>query len=857
MEASLSVQSTAKGQGNYGHFLRYISTTTTHSKSRHSIKLLLVILFLAPLRSVSTYSGYIDVGFAGSAMSYVDTDGDFLYSPGNLFSLSFYSFSAQALFYLCVMHMASKEVVWTANQDSPLSHSDQLVFSMDGNAALVGSNGTVTLWSSNTTGLGVKRMVMLDSGNLILVNGANETMWQSFDYPTDTLLSGQVLQKGMHLTSRVSNSNMSSGSFSLSLAQGDLKLLYATSSSSALSQTYWSMLQDVRLVSHGRGTPSYVRFDSTGLNFVSDNGAVVSSISWISTATLCKASLHPDGNLVIYVFSSNVWAAQFTALQNGCSLPLSCGPSGVCKSGQCSCPSPLQALNENNVAEGCRSLAAPSCTNVSSRSLLLQEIGDGLDYFANNYAPPASMSDLDGCKKLCMENCSCYYFFFYNDSDSCFLYSQLGTIQSTGWGRMLFVKTNRALESSNLTAPAGVGGQPPSRGLPSFLLPVILGSISFIVLALACAFMYWFFKMHRVHFPQEDDYAEGDDVFLDTISGLPTRFTLKELQSATKNFSKKLGEGGFGSVYEGVLPDKTKVAVKRLEGAGAGQGKKEFRAEVAIIGRVHHMHLVQLYGYCAEGSHRLLVYEFLANGSLDKCLFGEGKKPLEWNVRYQIALSTARGLAYLHDDCREKIIHCDIKPENILLDEAYNAKLSDFGLAKLVNKEQSQVFTTMRGTRGYLAPEWIMNLAISEKSDVYSFGMVLLETISGRKNLELTAVSEKRYFPSYAYEQVERGAFMNLADERLNGEAVCIEELIRAAKVALWCIQEEISIRPSMAKVVQMLEGSLKIPDPPSSSFAGNVQTNMKEVMNTSERSSSFSNISKSAQIAVQLSEAR
>ncbi|MCO5594090.1 hypothetical protein L7F22_048111 [Adiantum nelumboides] len=851
MEASV----VKNDQGNPGYMLTCIRPTAP-TNARHAMKLLLtVMLFLVPLRSVSTSSGYIDVGFAGSAMSYVDTDGDFLYSPGNVFSLSFFSFSSQAFFYLCVIHMPSKEVVWTANRNSPLSHSDQLLFTMDGNAALVGGNGSTTLWSSNTTGLGVERMLMLDTGNLILVNGKNDTLWQSFDYPTDTLLSGQVVREGMRLTSNVSSSNMSSGPFSLVLAQGDLKLLYSVSS--FLSQPYWSMTKDIRLVSDGSGTPSQVLLNSTGLNLLSHNGAVVSSISWISTATLCKASLHTDGNLVIYVFSSNVWATQFTALQNGCSLPLSCGVSGVCKSGQCSCPSPLQALNENNVALGCRGLATSSCTNGSSHSLLLQEIGDGLDYFANIYAPPASASELDGCKKLCMENCSCNFVFFHNDSGACFLYSKLGSIWSAGTGHMLFVKTNRALKSLNMTAP-GVE-QSSSRGLSTFVLPAILGSISFIVLALACAFMYWFFKMHRVLFPKEDDYAEGDDAFLDTISGLPTRFTFKELQSATKNFSKKLGEGGFGSVYEGVLPDKTKVAVKRLEGVGAGQGKKEFRAEVAIIGMIHHMHLVQLYGYCAERSHRLLVYEFLANSSLEKRLFIEGKDVLEWNVRYQIALGTARGLAYLHDDCREKIIHCDIKPENILLDEGYNAKLSDFGLAKLINKEQSQVFTTMRGTRGYLAPEWIMNLAISEKSDVYSFGMVLLEIISGRKNLELTEVSEKRYFPSYAFEQVERDAFANLADAKLKEEGVCKDQLARAVKVALWCIQEEISIRPSMAKVVQMLEGSLKIADPPSPSLVGNVQTNIKEMMNSSEGFSSFSAISKSKinQSAVQLSEAR
>nr|XP_040258822.1 G-type lectin S-receptor-like serine/threonine-protein kinase SD2-5 [Aegilops tauschii subsp. strangulata] len=204
--------------------------------------------------------------------------------------------------------------------------------------------------------------------------------------------------------------------------------------------------------------------------------------------------------------------------------------------------------------------------------------------------------------------------------------------------------------------------------------------------------------------------------YLETIAGAPTQFTYRELQAATNNFFDKIGKGGFGSVYLGTLPDASCIAVKKLE--GVGQGEKEFRSEVTIIGGIRHRHL-------------------MAKGSLHRCIFctKEDDAPLlDWDTRFYIALGTAKGLAYLHQDCESKIIHCDVKTENVLVDDNFTAKVSDFGLAKLMSREQSHAFVMLRGTRGYLAPEWITNRAVSKKCDVYSYGMVLLEIISGRRN---------------------------------------------------------------------------------------------------------------------------
>ncbi|XP_048436515.1 G-type lectin S-receptor-like serine/threonine-protein kinase SD2-5 [Pyrus x bretschneideri] len=224
----------------------------------------------------------------------------------------------------------------------------------------------------------------------------------------------------------------------------------------------------------------------------------------------------------------------------------------------------------------------------------------------------------------------------------------------------------------------------------------------------------------------------------------------KDLQTATNNYSLTLGQGGFGSVYQGSLPDGTQLAVKKLE--GVGQGKKEFGAEVSIIGNIHHLHLALLRGFCAEGSHRLLVYDYMANGSLDNRIFkkNNGEFILDWETRFNI-------------HC------CDIKPENVLLDTSYLAKVSDFGLAKLMTREQSHVFPKLRETHGYLAPESITNCPISEKSDVCSYGMLLLEIIGGRiggrKNYDPTETSEN--FPSYAFKMLEEGKMRDILDTKL------------------------------------------------------------------------------------------
>ncbi|KAE8720488.1 G-type lectin S-receptor-like serine/threonine-protein kinase SD2-5 [Hibiscus syriacus] len=292
--------------------------------------------------------------------------------------------------------------------------------------------------------------------------------------------------------------------------------------------------------------------------------------------------------------------------------------------------------------------------------------------------------------------------------------------------------------------------------------------------------------------------------------GTPTRFSYEELKKITKNFSNKLGEGGFGSVFHGILPSGSEVAVKHL--VGLGPVNKSFIAEVQTIGSIHHCNLVTLVGFCAEKLTRLLVYEYMAKGSLDRWIFNKNRETsLGWQIRKKIILDIARGLAYLHEGCNQKIIHLDIKPQNILLDENFNAKVSDFGLSKILGKEQSRVITTMRGTPGYMAPEWLSSV-INEKVDVYSFGIVVLEILCGRPNLDGSQQEEEdRHLLGHFRTKQEEGKLMDLVDKCSDDMQSNSAEVVEMMKVAAWCLQAEYARRPPMSNLVKFFEGSVDV----------------------------------------------
>ncbi|KAG5125182.1 hypothetical protein AAZX31_11G214700 [Glycine max] len=291
-----------------------------------------------------------------------------------------------------------------------------------------------------------------------------------------------------------------------------------------------------------------------------------------------------------------------------------------------------------------------------------------------------------------------------------------------------------------------------------------------------------------------------------------TKYKYSDLKAATKNFSErnKLGEGGFGAVYKGTMKNGKVVAVKLLS-AKSSKIDDDFEREVTLISNVHHKNLVQLLGCCVKGQDRILVYEYMANNSLEKFLFGIRKNSLNWRQRYDIILGTARGLAYLHEEFHVSIIHRDIKSGNILLDEELQPKIADFGLVKLLPGDQSHLSTRFAGTLGYTAPEYALHGQLSEKADTYSYGIVVLEIISGRKSTDVNAVnddSEDDYLLRQAWKLYESGKHLELVDKSLNPYKYDAEEVKKVMGIALLCTQASAAMRPAMSEVVILLSSN-------------------------------------------------
>ncbi|KAJ0971554.1 hypothetical protein J5N97_019513 [Dioscorea zingiberensis] len=295
-----------------------------------------------------------------------------------------------------------------------------------------------------------------------------------------------------------------------------------------------------------------------------------------------------------------------------------------------------------------------------------------------------------------------------------------------------------------------------------------------------------------------------------SLGSLTLCFTYEELLDCTNGFSNYnlLGKGGFGCVYKGCLPDGREVAVKQLKVGGA-QGEREFRAEVDIISRVHHRHLVSLVGYCISENQRLLVYDYVPNNTLYHHLHEQGRQVIDWPTRIKIAAGAARGIAYLHEDCHPRIIHRDIKSSNILLDDKFEAQVSDFGLARLNMDTSTHITTRVMGTFGYLAPEYASTGKLTAKSDVYSFGVVLLELITGRKPVDISQPLGDESLVEWArpllLHALESGEFERLLDPRLENK-YNKSEMFRMIEAAASCVRHSAPMRPRMIQVVRALD---------------------------------------------------
>ncbi|XP_075666180.1 putative LRR receptor-like serine/threonine-protein kinase At1g56130 isoform X1 [Castanea sativa] len=349
---------------------------------------------------------------------------------------------------------------------------------------------------------------------------------------------------------------------------------------------------------------------------------------------------------------------------------------------------------------------------------------------------------------------------------------------------------------------SNVTGIPPSNQGKKSRLGLIVGiAVPVGVVSLIFIFAVFYMKRKSQHYNEEE---------LLGIGPRPNTFSYAELRSATDDFnpSKKLGEGGFGPVFKGTLSDGRIVAVKQLLVA-SHHGKSQFVTEISTISAVQHRNLVKLYGCCIEGDRRLLVYEYLENGSLDQALFGKSKLHLDWPTRFGVCLGTARGLAYLHEESRPRIVHRDVKASNILIDGDLCPKISDFGLAKLYDDTKTHISTRVAGTIGYLAPEYAMRGHLTEKADVFGFGVVALEILSGRPNSDNSLDSEKIYLLEWAWTLHENNQSLRLVDPTLS--EFDENEAARVIAVSLLCTQASPNMRPQMSRVVAMLAGDIEV----------------------------------------------
>ncbi|XP_040382257.1 G-type lectin S-receptor-like serine/threonine-protein kinase At2g19130 [Oryza brachyantha] len=459
-----------------------------------------------------------------------------------------------------------------------------------------------------------------------------------------------------------------------------------------------------------------------------------------------------------------------------------CGPFGVCRTGsdeKCYClpgfrPVSSRSWDLGAWNQGCVRRTDISC--VDSNIHNVQQENHAFLKIANIKVSgnPIQLNaqSTEECKSICLNNCTCTAYAYQRE---CIVWnSELWDLKQLSDGNIDGIDIYVRLAASDLQGQDNENKIHHARPM----LIAVLGSI-FVTLCVFGAVVWTFQKRNA----NQKAFSSDDPLIL---------YSYSLLQNCTKNFSDKLGQGSFGSVYKGSLPNSQLIAVKKLQ--GMRQGEKQFQTEVRALGQIHHRNLVRLKGFCLRGAERLLVYELIAKGSLDSHLFND-VKVLDWYTRFHVILGIAKGLHYLHEECHECIIHCDIKPENILVDEDFSPKVADFGLAKLMDRNFSRALTTVRGTIGYLAPEWI----------------------AGKRNTELMESGTIKYFPVWAADKIRNGDISEVFDHRMNDTDV--QELDRACKVACWCIQDNEAHRPTMQQIVHILQGTRDVGLPPVPAF--------------------------------------
>ncbi|KAK8705880.1 hypothetical protein V6N13_049466 [Hibiscus sabdariffa] len=734
-----------------------------------------------------------------------------------------------------------RTIVWYANnsnRDGPgpaaavrnskveLNRTGHLVLTDPGNNELW-SSGTVTNDSR------VSHAAMLDTGNFVIAGENSGNLWESFKYPTDTILPNQELDVNGSLFSTLAETNYNKGRYQLRFDQGSFILNQIDMFTKKPYNGYYPLGAGSRLIFNDSGYIQIRNSSGSPLNLAPVNVVPRPESNYY------RATLGFDGVFTLSSYPRNPggggerWSVLWFRPEDICQTLVDntarvgigpCGYNSICETNNgrpnCTCPPGFSFLDEKNPHTGCKQDYAsyPEDCNTDGSTIEADRFEFKTMSFADfpfsDYGVLQPATELE-CRQSCLLDCSCAVAILQDPS-----LSPDGT--GTCWKKKLPLSNGRfnrqsidrttlfKVPKSNASRKSPDTPQPgdENQNQAVLILSALLGTSAIFNFLSLAAISSILFCLHRRRMRDVDRTVHSRR---DLETNLRS-FTYKEVEQATNRFKEELGRGAFGTVYKGELPSSygNFVAVKKLEKV-VQEGEREFKTEVKVIGQTHHKNLVRLLGYCDQDEHRLLVYEFMANGSLSSFLFGVLRP--SWQQRLQIASGIAKGLTYLHEECCTQIIHCDIKPQNILLDDNLTPKISDFGLAKLLINSKTQTQTGVRGTKGYVAPEWFRNTPVTVKVDVYSFGVMLLEIICCRKCVDFE-MEEEAILTEWAFDCYNEGMIEKLVENDEEGRND-LGRLEMISKVAFWCVQYEPILRPCMRTVSMMLEGAVQVPSPP------------------------------------------
>ncbi|KAK1439560.1 hypothetical protein QVD17_05380 [Tagetes erecta] len=753
------------------------------------------------------------------------TDGQTIISNDEFFKMGFFtpsSSSTNRYFGIWYNKISVTTIVWVANRQTPLNDTSGVLTLNDQGTLMIIDRTNTIIWSSNSS-VNANNPVaqLLDTGNLIIRNqndnDANDYIWQSFDYPGNTFLPSMKFGdfvKGLnkYLTSWKSVDDPSIGEYTNRFdPNGYPQILMRKGSEVEFNSGPWNGLRF-------SGMPNLKPNDIYTFGFVFNEKELYYKYELVSNSVVTRMILSTEGMIqrFIWIERTSEWRLYVSGQLDNCDRYGLCGPFGICNindSPACGClsgfkPQFPEEWRRADWSNGCVRKAELSCGG-----------GDGFVKRSGVKVPDTRRSwfnvsmNLEECEKVCLRNCNCtaYATLDVKSESGCLIwFDDLVDIRSYAEedGQEIFVR----LAASELDRKGKA-----KRKVRVIVIPTL---VAVIVLLGICLFIYR--KRNQKKSGMTSFVIRENNVANDKKEDweLPL-FDFYTIASATNNFSDecKLGEGGFGPVYKGILEDGKEIAVKR-HSRKSKQGLDEFQNEVKCIAKLQHRNLVKLLGCCIDEEERMLIYEYMPNKSLNSFIFDEGKrKSMEWSKRYIIIVGIARGLLYLHQDSRLRIIHRDLKASNILLDKDLNPRISDFGLARSLDGSDTKANTRrVMGTYGYMAPEYTIDGIYSTKSDVFSFGVLVLEIVSGKKNRGFRHANHDLNLLGHAWRLYKNGKQLELLDSTIKYTYVS-SEVKRSIHVGLLCVQKYPEDRPDMTMVVLMLGSDIPLPEPKQPGF--------------------------------------